>query len=99
MDGKIKYEFTTTPWQYEGKGAWIFVTLPIEIASEIRTHFKWMEEGWGRLKATAQIGQTKWETAIWFDTKKQTYLLPLKTEIRKKENISTSIEIEIFIWV
>jgi hypothetical protein len=41
----------------------------------------------GRLKATAQIGDSIWKTAIWFDTKLNTYLLPLKAAIRKKELI------------
>ena len=41
----------------------------------------------------------QWETAIWFDTKLDTYLLPLKAEIRKKEKITTDKEIEIMIWI
>ena len=48
---------------------------------------------------TAKIGNTQWETAIWFDTKLDTYLLPLKAEIRKKEKITTDKEIEIVIWI
>lgn len=48
---------------------------------------------------TAKIGNTQWETAIWFDTKLDTYLLPLKAEIRKKEKITTDKEIEIMIWI
>ena len=47
---------------------------------------------------TAKIGNTQWETAIWFDTKLDTYLLPLKAEIRKKEKITTDKEIEI-VWI
>ncbi|MDD4087237.1 MAG: DUF1905 domain-containing protein, partial [Bacteroidales bacterium] len=47
------------------------------------------EEGWGRLKATAEIGKSVWKTAIWFDTKHQTYILPLKAEIRKKRRDRT----------
>ena len=60
---------------------------------------KWQEEGWGRLKATAKIGNSQWETAIWFDTKRKTYLLPLKADIRKKENIATDIDINTIIWI
>jgi len=97
--GKIKYEFSSTPWQYEGQGAWIFASLPIEISAEIRTHFKWMEEGWGRMKATANIGNSTWDTAIWYDSKKTTYLLPLKAIIRTKEKIKTNEAIKITIWV
>lgn len=57
------------------------------MAKEIRETLKSEEEGWGRLKATAEIGKTQWKTAMWFDTKRNTYLLPLKAAIRKKENI------------
>ncbi len=54
-----------------------------------RENLKFLEEGWGRLKMTAKIGNTQWETAIWFDTKLNTYLLPLKAEIRKRKKIGT----------
>ncbi|MFN7728004.1 MAG: DUF1905 domain-containing protein [Bdellovibrio sp.] len=49
-----------------------------------KTHLS-SEEGWGRLRATCTIGKTKWQTAIWFDTKVGSYLLPIKVEIRRKE--------------
>ena len=60
---------------------------------------KWMEEGWGRLKAVAKIVNTQWETAIWFDTKQNTYLLPLKAEIREKEKLDMLKDINIIIWI
>jgi hypothetical protein len=46
--------------------------------------FKWKEEGWGRLKIKAEVKDLLWDTTIWFDTKQQKYLLPIKAEIRKK---------------
>ena len=99
MNGKIKYEFTAKVWQYAGKSGWHFVSLPQKIAKEIRDNLKSEEEGWGRLKAIAKIGKTDWKTAIWFDTKMNTYLLPLKVEIRKKENLKTNNNIETVIWI
>jgi len=66
---------------------------------EIRENFKQLEEGWGRMQVTAKIGKSEWKTAIWFDTKQDTYLLPLKAEIRKRENIVPDKDIEIIIWV
>ena len=99
MNSKIKYEFSAQIWQYLQPGGWHFVSLPIKIAKEIRKNLKWQEEGWGRMKATAKIGNTIWETAIWFDTKMNTYLFPLKAEIRKKENLKTDQIIEIIIWI
>lgn len=100
MSVKIKYQFTGKIWQYKAeKGGWYFISLPIEISSEIRKLLQWQEEGWGRLKATAKINATEWETAIWFDSKVKTYLLPLKADIRKKEklNIDVIATVELFI--
>lgn len=99
MNGKIKYEFSEKPWQHASPGGWYFASLPKEMAKEIRDSLKSEEEGWGRLKATAKIGNSEWKTAIWFDTKVDTYMLPLKAEIRKKEHIETGKQVAITIWL
>lgn len=99
MNGKVKYEFSAKVWQHAGQGGWYFVSLPKELAKEIRNHLKWQEEGWGRLKATARIGNSQWETAIWFDTKHNTYLLPLEAEIRKKEDIEIKEDVTTIVWI
>lgn len=52
--------------------------------------FKSDEKGWGRLPVLAKIGNTEWQTAIWFDTKAGTFLLPLKAEVRRKEQLTLS---------
>jgi hypothetical protein len=95
----IRYTFTGQPWKHDGQAGWYFVSLPKELAREIRENLRWQEEGWGRLKATAQIGNSTWKTAIWFDTKMHTYLLPLKAEIRKKAFIAIGKSIEVTVWV
>lgn len=97
MNARIKYEFSEKPWQHSSPGGWYFVSLPKEISKEIRSVLKSEEDGWGRLKAIARIGKSEWKTAIWFDSKKETYLLPLKAEIRKKENIEMGKQIDVVI--
>jgi hypothetical protein len=100
MDFKgIEYKFTAKLWAYGGPNSWYFISLPPAFSIEIRENLKSAEEGWGRLKATAKVGLTEWKTAIWFDTKMKTYLLPLKAEIRKKERIEAGQDIHICIWV
>ena len=84
MQSKIKYKFSGKIWKHSADGGWFFVSLPRSISKEIRDHLKWQEEGWGRMKAMASVNGHEWDTAIWFDKKKVTYLLPLKAEIRKK---------------
>jgi hypothetical protein len=99
MSGKIKYSFPGIPWQHSSPGGWYFISLPIEMSEEIRGMLRREEEGWGRLSASARIGNSQWKTAIWFDKKQNTYLLPLKAEIRKKEGIETGKEISVEVWV
>jgi hypothetical protein len=99
LNQKIRYEFIAKPWQYSGPGGWHFVSLPKALSNEIRKALKSEEEGWGRLKATARIGNCEWKTAIWFDTKMNTYLLPLKAEIRKKEMLEMGKDIKTMLWI
>ncbi len=98
MLGKIKYNFSEKVWQHSSVGGWYFVSVPRSISKEIREMLKSEEEGWGRLKATAEIGKNQWQTAIWFDTKSNAYLLPLKAEIRKREHIEVGKIVEVNIW-
>lgn len=99
MNGKIKYEFSSKIWQHDSSGGWYFAALPKDFSREIRENLKWQEEGWGRMKASAEIGTLKWDSAIWFDTKRGTYILPIKAEIRRKGNIEKDQEILINVWV
>lgn len=99
MQAKLQYQFSGTLWRYAGAGGWHFISLPQPISAEIRELLKAEEEGWGRLPATARIGQTTWPTAIWFDSKSQTYLLPVKADIRKKEKMETENPIDAVLWV
>ncbi len=95
--GKLKYQFSEQVWRYEGTAGWYFISLPKSSSKEIRNNLRKEEEGWGRLKATAEIGTSQWKTSIWFDTKNETYLLPLKSEIRKKEKIEDGMVITVTI--
>lgn len=99
MDHKIKYEFSTEMWKHNAPGGWHFVSLPEILSKEIRQNLGWQEEGWGRMKVLAQIGELKWETSIWFDTKMDTYILPMKSEIRKKTNLEINKQTEMSIWI
>ncbi|MDR1181598.1 MAG: DUF1905 domain-containing protein [Bacteroidales bacterium] len=55
MKNGIKYEFSATPWQQ----CWYFVSPPEEMSNEIRENLKFQEEGWGRMKAIAKIGDSQ----------------------------------------
>lgn len=64
------------------------MTVPAADSARIRSVLKAEEQGWGRLKADARIGGTAWTGAVWFDTKADAYLLPVKAEVRRKEGLA-----------
>jgi len=80
-------------------GGWHFVSLPKKMAKEIRSLLRSEEQGWGRLTATARIGKTEWKTAIWFDTKQDTYLLPVKGDVRKAEGLVAGSIVRTVCWI
>ncbi|WP_288956597.1 DUF1905 domain-containing protein [uncultured Polaribacter sp.] len=97
MKSTIKFTFTSKMWQDNEPFGWFFVSMTKEMSSEIRQYFKNQEEGWGRMKVVAIVKEIEWKTSIWFDTKRNIYLLPIKAEIRKKANLKVDSEFNISI--
>ncbi|WP_299626650.1 DUF1905 domain-containing protein [uncultured Tenacibaculum sp.] len=99
MQAKIEYQFSGKVWRDSPNGGWYFVSLPKMMSKEIRNSLQWQEEGWGRMKAIAKINEVEWNTSIWFDKKNETYLLPLKADIRKKAQLTLDLKIDVSIKV
>jgi hypothetical protein len=88
MKSKI-YKFKADVWKYkfDGATAWHFITLPKDIAAEIKFLAADKKSPWGSLRVSAQIGKTKWNTSLFPDSKRGSYLLPVKAAVRKVENL------------
>jgi len=89
------YQFTEKVWVYPGKAAWYFVTLPTEMALEIHYYFSMEKRGWGSLPVEVVIGTSAWKTSIFPDKSSQSFLLPLKADVRKKESITVGSSITV----
>lgn len=94
-----KYVFKSKVWKHKGTAGWHFVTVPLRMTKTIRKIHGLSEEGWGRLKATASIGEVKWQTAIWFDTKANGYLLPIKAPIRRKLKAAQGSSFTVYLFL
>lgn len=93
------YSFRAKVWIYEGPGGWHFVTLPKKLAGEIRLFHGQMAKNWGSIAATTTVGKTIWKTSIFRDTKSESYVLPLKAEIRRKEKITAGKMLQVRIEI
>ena len=96
---KKNYSIKASVWLYEGKDPWHFVSIPKKETEEINYYFSHVKRGWGSLPVIVTLGETTWKTSIFSDKKTDTYLLPLKIEIRKKENIKEGDEINFSIEI
>ena len=82
-----KSNFKSSVIVYPGMSGWRFLFIPKHKSREIKEKFGKSAKGWGSLPVFATIGKTTWKTSIFPDKKSGTYLLPLKAQVRKKENI------------
>jgi hypothetical protein len=87
------YEFVATVWVYPGMSAWHFVTLPVLLSGDLKSRYGKSARGWGSLPVLVTVGKTSWKTSIFPDRKAGAYLLPIKSEIRKKEDIGVKDKI------
>ena len=93
------YQFRAELWVGNGKGAWYFVTMPSDISKEMRALFSDLSPGFGSIAIKATIGKSEWQTSVFYDTKIQAFLLPIKSIIRKKETIHHGDMLDISIEV
>jgi hypothetical protein len=82
----LTYSFETKLWLYSGKGAWHFLTLPIDVADEIK-FFNPLAKGFKPIAVTATIGETTWKTSVFPDSKSGSFLLAVKADVRKREHL------------
>ncbi len=94
---KRKFKLESEVLLYTGMAGWHFLSVPKKQSEEIKKTFGDMKRGWGSLPILATIKKTSWKTSIFPDKKSSTYLLPLKSEVRKKEGIFAQDKISFII--
>lgn len=80
--------FTAAVWEHDGAGAWHFVSLPEAHADDIEERYGHRAAGFGSLRVEVTIGTTRWQTSIFPDRKRGTYLLPVKKSVRVAEGLA-----------
>lgn len=91
----MKYEFSAELWLWDGKGAWHFVTLPQDISAEIKEVFGKDQPGFGSVRVNVKAKDYSWKTSIFPGNKSESYLLPVKAEVRKKTSIFAGDKVEV----
>jgi hypothetical protein len=91
--------FDAECWVYQGPAAWHFVTVPAELGAELahlnQAALRGQKRGWGSIAVAAQIGESQWNTSVFPDKKSDSYLLPLKSQIRTAQAIAPGSSVRV----
>ncbi|MCC2660044.1 MAG: hypothetical protein K0R37_818 [Arthrobacter sp.] len=93
------YSFRAELWLYPGEAGWHFLTLPVEVADDIREESAAFRKGFGSVKVTVQAGGQSWQTSIFPDARTGSYLLPVKKSVRAAAHLAAGDAMEVRLTV
>ncbi len=99
MSKPSEFTFTADLWRYPGNGGWHFITLPQPVAQEIDFYYLHEKKGWGSLRVEIHCREVVWETSIFTDKKSNSYLLPVKKDVRTKLGISAGDTVDLLLKI
>jgi hypothetical protein len=96
----MTYTFKAEVWEYTGeKASWYMVSVPVEQGAEIKfitgQLSPSMRRAFGSVKVKVTIGATTWDSSLFSDSKRGSYILLLNKAVRTAEKISTGDTITI----
>ncbi len=89
--------FIAPLWLWSGESAsWHFITVPPEVATEIRAHSLLNRGGFASVRVECSIGDVSWRTSV-FPQKSGGYLLPIKADVRRRASIAAGDEVTVML--
>ncbi len=83
----MEFNFESELWEYNGQGAWHFISLPKDTFAVINDVAGDAKRGFGSVRVEVTIGNSTWNTSIFPDSKRGTVVLPVKKAVRTAEKI------------
>lgn len=79
--------FTANLVRFPGKGGWTFAPVPEDCAPPVTA-------GWGRTPVTATVDGQTWETSVWRDSDRGSFL-PVPARIRRGKEAGASVVVSL----
>jgi hypothetical protein len=83
-----RFTFDAELWLYDGDAAWHFITVPADVSDDIEARSTGERRGFGAVKVRVTVGATSWTTSVFPDSKRGAYILPVKAEVRRREDLA-----------
>lgn len=93
------YRFTAELWLHQGEGTWHFLTVPADVSDDIEALTAHRRAGFGSVRVRVTIGATSWATSVFPDTRRQAYVLPVKKDVRRREDLADGDRVEVALEV
>lgn len=89
------YTFDAELWLYDGDAAWHFVTLPPDISDDIEARTIGLRRGFGSVRVRVTVGNVTWSTSVFPDKRRAAFILPIKKDVRSKEDLQAGDRLEV----
>ena len=89
----VRFGFEAEVIYWRGPSPFFFAPIPPRHVAELRRVSKLVTYGWGMIPVEATINAVTFSTSLY--PKDETYLLPLKAEVRRKSDITAGDAISV----
>lgn len=79
-------EFDAEIWASASVGSWAFVSLPADLADEVRL-VSGPPTAFGSVRVEVRLGGSTWRTSVFPDARSGSYVLPVKAAVRRAEGV------------
>lgn len=94
----MRFRFTAPLWQVTAQDGWFFLTLPEEYADDLRDVPR-ASRGFGSVRVRVTVGDSTWSTSVFPDSKRGSYLLPIKKAVRTAEGLAEGDDVPVALEV
>jgi len=94
---QVRFSFDTRIIEWRGPAPYFYAPVPAEHLEELRRVAKIVSYGWGCVPVEAKIGRITFTTSLF--PKADTYLLPIKTAVRRKTNVTAGDMISVLMTI
>jgi hypothetical protein len=88
------FTFVASLWRWKGESPWHFITVPFEVADDIDDATP-LKAGFGSIPVTVTVGETTWSTSLFPSKEMESYILPMKKEVRASEQLSPGDDVSV----
>lgn len=89
-------EFDAELWAAATAASWVFVSLPVDVAGDVRAAAVEREPtAFGSVRVEVTLGGSTWRTSVFPDARRGTFVLPVKAAVRRIEGVDVGDSVRV----